>query len=236
VSEAPIGALSGPQKAAVLLLSFSSAESAELISRLSPREAELLAEQLARAREVDAGTRRRVLEDFRRAADEPGSPHPHSSATADPAEKAVGPGAAERQAAPEAAGDGVRVYDLGRLERVPRSALAKRALAVGPDLSRLADLPVRCRAQLARLSLTLADLQHLAEGDVLLLGPAAEASAELTAGERCRLPCRLVRRGLRRAVELLPTPELPRAVELLPAPELPRAVELLPAASEGEEP
>jgi hypothetical protein len=202
VSQAPVGALSGPQKAAVLLLSFSSAESAELISRLSPREAELLAEQLARAREVDAGTRRRVLDDFRRAADDPMPPQPHSSAAADSAQKAGRPGAAESDAAPEAAG-GVRPYDLGRLERVPRSALAKRALAVGPDLSRLGDLPVRCRAQLARLPLTLADLQCLAEGDVLLLGPAAEASAELTAGDRCRLPCRLVRRGLRRAVELL---------------------------------
>ena len=130
-------------------------------------------------------------------------------------EKAGEPRAAKSDAAPEAAGNGVRPYDLGRLERVPRPALEKRALAIGPDLSRLGELPVRCRAQLARLSLTLADLQHLAEGDVLLLGPAAEASAELTAGDRCRLPCRLVRRGLRRAVEMLPAPGPQRGMRML---------------------
>jgi len=224
VSEPHIGALSGPEKAAVLLLSFSSAESAELISRLSPREAELLAEQLARAREVDSGTRRRVLDDFRRAADAAGSPQIHGPAHS--AEQAAGPGAAkkavpEREGAQRAPDGGVRPYDLGRLERVPRSALAKRAPALEADLSGLGSLPVRCRAQLASLRLSLADLQHLAEGDVLLLGPAAEPTAELAAGERCRLPCRLVSRGQRRAA-------------LLHAPELSRGVELPPAPSEGE--
>lgn len=228
MSELRSGALSGPQKAAVLLLSFSSAESAELISRLSRREAELLAEQLARAREVDSGTRRRVLDDFRRAADAAGSPQIHLPADSDSADQPAGPGAAkepipEREAAQQAPDGDVRPYDLGRLERVPRSALAKRAPALDADLSGLGSLPVRCRAQVASLRLSLADLQHLAEGDVLLLGPAAEPTAELAAGERCRLPCRLVGRGQR------------RALMLLPAPELRRGVELPPPASEGEE-
>lgn len=223
MSEPRFGALSGPEKAAVLLLSFSSAESAELISRLSRREAELLAEQLARAREVDSGTRRRVLDDFRRAA---GSPQTHRPADSDSTDEPADPGAAkepvpERDAAQQAAEGRVRAYDLGRLERVPRSTLTKRAPALEADLSGLGSLPVRCRARLASLRLSLADLQHLAEGDVLLLGPAAEPTAELAAGERCRLPCRLVSRGQRRAVMLLHAPELKRNVEP-------------PAASEGE--
>jgi flagellar motor switch/type III secretory pathway protein FliN len=229
VSESRLGALSGPEKAAVLLLSFSSAQSAELISRLSRREAELLAGQLARAREADSGTRRRVLDDFRRAADAAGSPQTHRPAHSASADEPAEPGAAkepvpERGAAQQAADGGVRPYDLGRLERVPRSALAKRAPALEADLSGLGSLPVRCRARLASLRLSLADLQHLAEGDVLLLGPAAEPTAELAAGDRCRLTCRLVRRGQR------------RAVMLLPAPELRRGVELPPLAAEGESP
>jgi len=227
VSESRFGALSGPEKAAVLLLSFSSAESAELISRLSRCEAELLAEQLARAREVDSGTRRRVLDDFRRAADTARSPQTHRPADSDSADEPAEPAVAkkpipEREAAQHAADGGVRPYDLGRLERVPRSALATRAPALDADLSGLGSLPVRCRAQLASLHLSLADLQHLAEGDVLLLGPAAEPTAELAAGERCRLPCRLVGRGER------------RAVMLLPASERRHGVELPPPASEGE--
>jgi len=218
VSELRIGALSGPEKAAVLLLSFSSAESAELISRLSRREAELLAEQLARAREVDSGTRRRVLDDFRRAADAAGSPQIHRPADSVSTGEPADPGAAsepvpEREAAQQAPDGAIRPYDLGRLERVPRSTLAKRAPALEANLSGLGSLPIRCRAQLASLRLSLADLQYLAEGDVLLLGPAAEPTAELAAGERCRLPCRLVGRGQRRAVMLLPAPGLRRGVE-----------------------
>ena len=50
-------------------------------------------------------------------------------------------------------------------------------------------------------------------------GPAAEPTAELAAGERCRLPCRLVSRGQRRAVMLLHAPELKRNVEPPPASE-----------------
>ena len=67
MSSALLSSLSGPEKAAVLLLCLGSEESARLLSSMSPREAGLLAGHLAQAREVDADTRRRVLEEFKQA-------------------------------------------------------------------------------------------------------------------------------------------------------------------------
>lgn len=203
MSEASIAALSGPEKAAVLLLSFSSEKSAELISRLSPREAEVLADQLARVREIDAGTRRRVLADFRKAANGPGlsqaGRHPPSSRP----ETATPPDGRERAAAGGGEGNGVRPYNFADLDRVPRPSPAQGKDLTSQDFSRLDDLPIRCRAEVTALPLALADLQHLTAGDVLLLGPACEASVHLVGGQRCRLPCRLLGTGQHRAVELL---------------------------------
>ena len=204
MSEASTAALSGPEKAAVLLLSFSSEKSAGLISRLTPREAEVLADQLARVREIDPATRRRVLEDFRQAADRAAPQQPPPDLASHPARPPAPDDPSEVEPAEGAEDNGLRPYRFAGLDRLPRPSPAGGAELTGRDLSRLGDLLIRCRAQLAAPPLALADLQHLTPGDILLLGPASEAGVQLVAGERCRLPARLLRRGQHRAVELLP--------------------------------
>jgi flagellar motor switch protein FliG len=60
--------LSGPEKAAVLLLALGSEVSARLISGLTLTEIELLANQVARTQQVDDDIRGRVVEEFEQAA------------------------------------------------------------------------------------------------------------------------------------------------------------------------
>ncbi|UCC69565.1 MAG: hypothetical protein JSV79_06600 [Armatimonadota bacterium] len=197
-------ALSGPEKAAVLLLSFSSEKSAGLISRLTPREAEVLADQLARVREIDPATRRRVLEEFKQAADRAAPQQPRPDPDPHPARPLALDGASGGEPAEGAGDNSLRPYDFTGLDRLPRPSLTGGAELTGRDLLRLGDLLIRCRAQLAAPPLALADLRHLTPGHVLLLGPASEDGVRLVAGDHCHLPARLLRRGQHRAIELLP--------------------------------
>jgi flagellar motor switch protein FliG len=57
-------ALSGLQKAAILLLALGKEASAQLVSGLSPSDIELLAGQIARTKNIDSETRSRVLQEF----------------------------------------------------------------------------------------------------------------------------------------------------------------------------
>lgn len=211
--------LSGPEKAAVLLLSFGSEESAKLISGLSPREAELLAGKLPRAQQVDEETRWRVIEEFRHAAARQSAPPADTSAGQRSPDEFPIPSRAGYPKASEATSsrssadqtgapdDGEehagRPYDFSRLERVPPRPPAEHPLDVRADLSLLGDLPVRCRVELAAILLPLTDLRDLRVGDVVLLRPASEPGVELVGGDRCRFPCRLLSQGRHRAVEVL---------------------------------
>jgi len=189
--------LSGPEKAAVLLLALRRADCQQLLSNLDPRQAAVLSDQLARAHSVDRETRRRVLAEFRATAvdipgsapEEPAPPCDHRAGT--------GPSAEPREAI-------VRPFDFDALERVSASSLrGSRAARPDPDLASLGELPVRCRAQLAPLPLALRDLQALRRGDVVLLSLASEAEVELVGGARCRLRTRLRSQDRHRAVEVL---------------------------------
>ena len=60
-------ALTGPEKAAVLLMALGSERSTQLVSALTSQEIEVLASHLARTQEIDEGTRERVLGEFQSA-------------------------------------------------------------------------------------------------------------------------------------------------------------------------
>jgi flagellar motor switch protein FliM len=71
------------------------------------------------------------------------------------------------------------------------------------DPERFADLPVRCRAELAAIELPLAALAGLGVGDVLVLGHEALPEIEFVGGEGLRLAGRLSTDGERMAVEIV---------------------------------
>lgn len=214
-------ALSGPEKAAVLLLALGSEESAHLLAGLGPREVALVSEQLARMRPVDEHTRRRVLRDFQEATARHSGVLPPDRGAAQSladdslelrqvrqtagARHAVAPESTDEEAASmgQLAGDSIRPFDAGALDHLPRQSLNSRRRPVDFRLGLLGDMPVRCRARLADLSLNLVELRELQVGDVVLLGPASEESVELVGGNRCRLRGRLRSQGRCRAVELL---------------------------------
>jgi len=64
----PARALTGPEKAAVVLLALGSEKSAPILSALAPREVAVVSRQLARMRPVDEDLRRHVLQEFLQAA------------------------------------------------------------------------------------------------------------------------------------------------------------------------
>jgi flagellar motor switch protein FliM len=68
----------------------------------------------------------------------------------------------------------------------------------------LAALPVRCRAVLATVPLTLADLSDLRPGDLLPLRPASDLSVEVVVGGCSCFRARLLTQQRHLAVELLP--------------------------------
>lgn len=221
MSSALPSSLSGPEKAAVLLLCLGSEESARLLSSMSPREAGMLAGHLEQAREVDADTRRRVLEEFKQATCDAqprrldgaaGGRLPNANshwaaglyARAQTETLSQSPGAAAEREPDDDAAELVRSYDFSSLERVSRSAHSSRAPAASLDLSLLGEVMVPCRARLADLPLALAELEDLAVGDVLLLGSGADTGVELVASNECRFPCRLLTQGQRRALAVLP--------------------------------
>lgn len=67
----------------------------------------------------------------------------------------------------------------------------------------IATIPVRCRAQLAVITLTLRQLHSLLPGDVLVLRARSDERVELVSGERYRIPGRLTSEDGQLAVEVL---------------------------------
>jgi flagellar motor switch/type III secretory pathway protein FliN len=212
-------ALTGPEKAAVLLLALGSTQSAKLLSNLAPRQAAVLSRQIARVRTLDAAVRDRVLEEFRDiVAHHRGRPLEGGDARLRFADDGIESFAAggptitptaagdERATARTEAGVGtgsVRPLDLSSLERAPRRAIAPPGGEAPRDIGALGDLPVRCSGRIADIRLSLSELETLQAGDVLLLGAASGDTVELVGGEDCRLEGRLHHRGRRRTIRLL---------------------------------
>ena len=67
----------------------------------------------------------------------------------------------------------------------------------------LAEVPIRCRAELGAIWVTLAELRGLVAGDIVRLGPAEETQVQLVAGEGRRFAARVLTRGRRLAVEVI---------------------------------
>ena len=194
--------LSGPEKAALVLLSLGSAVSSRLLSGLSAREAGALSAQLRRAPRADAGMRARVLNEFRAAVQRQDAPAAGGGTGGEPR-----PTASTRAAISDVGADReevVRPYDLGGLPRVSGSEARGARPAHPARLEAVADVPIRCRARLGEAHLSLAELVGLDEGDVVVVGSAEETPVEILGGPGLRLRGRLVEVQGRRAVELTP--------------------------------
>ena len=192
-------ALSGADKAALVLLALGSDRSAALLSGLEPEQTARLSEHLSRLADIDSTTRQRVLEEFRQAVVR--SPFEGTDPAPPSPEKARNEGRADRAAT---TAGGVRKLDLTRLERVPRSVAKAAPTSTPQPLAALPEnLAVECRAELAALRLPVSALGDLAVGDVLLLKPGSDARVELVGGEGCHLAGTLRDIGGQRAVEIL---------------------------------
>jgi len=84
----------------------------------------------------------------------------------------------------------------------------------GPHSALIATIPVRCRAQLAVITLTLRQLHSLLPGDVLVLRACSDESVELVSGERYRIPGRLTSEGGQLAVEVLAPDRAQRGIPI----------------------
>jgi len=192
--------LTGADKAALVLLSLPPDERSRLLSTFSAEEAARLSQGLARLSAMDSHARRVALGEFHRAL---ARPPDHG-----PAEDTFCAG--ETRSAPiEAAlpaSSAVGALDLSALERVPAGAARLSLAEDTPDLAAFGYLPVRCRVELAALTLPVAALSEVDVGDVLVLKPMSEAAAELIGGEACRLRGRPGSENGGRTFEILAAP------------------------------
>jgi flagellar motor switch/type III secretory pathway protein FliN len=193
-------ALTGADKAALVLLSLPPDERSRLVSTFSADEAARLSQGLARLSGMDSHARRVALGEFHRALARPPDQGPPEDTFC-----ARETRAASVEASLPVSG-AVRALDLSALKRV-RAGAARLSLAEDtPDLAAFGDLPVRCRVELAALTLPVAALSEVDVGDVLLLKPRSEAVAELVGGEACRLRGRPGSENGGRTFEILAAP------------------------------
>ncbi len=106
-------------------------------------------------------------------------------------------------------GDGTAAITLAYPAETLRALLARHesdAPAARPTGAHLDALPLTVRAELGRTRLTVADLLHLAPGDVIPLDRAAEAPVPVWIGDRLHVAARAGASGARLALHLLTAP------------------------------
>ena len=188
--------ISGRDKAALLLLSLGSAQSAAILSRLDPADAALISQRLSEMMHLTDSERNGLMDQFAVTGSRT-EPTPAPPPIGRPVEPAPVP-----DCAGSADSDAVRAFDLSTLQRYPSRAIAATRRPQRHDPACFADLPVRCRAELPAIELPLSMLAGLAVGDVLTLGPSASPQVEFVGGEGLRLAGRLTEQNGRATVEL----------------------------------
>lgn len=192
-------ALSGADKAAVLLLSLDAEKARQVLSDLGPEAAARLSERLAELGPLPAGARSEVLAEFEAALADAPPRQPRESPAEERLELSERAAQQGNRTTSQTTARSWRPFDFGSLPRAsPPDARPKpssRPRSLGP----LADVPVLGRAVLARPSFSLRELSRLAVGDVILLD-AAEAGVEVRFGDACALRGRPAAVSGRRAV------------------------------------
>ena len=84
----------------------------------------------------------------------------------------------------------------------------------GPNSALIATIPVRCRAQLAVITLTLRQLHSLLPGDVLVLRASSDESVALVSGDRHRISGRLTSEAGQLAIEVLAPDKAERGIRI----------------------